>query len=109
MGKTLISSMAVLMSACATGSTVATSPPAADATTSYVVRLGTDTTAFEQYTRIGYRIESTISQRGPSTLTANSNIEMGPSGLPSSWRYETLLPTGARPANGATVTWTFST
>ena len=108
MRKTLISSMAMAISACATASTVGSPTPAADATTSYIVRLGVDTTAFEQYTRIGYRIESTIIQRVPSTFTATSNIEMGPNGLPSSWRYETRLPTGARPVNGATVTWTFS-
>lgn len=109
MRKPLFSATAVLVSACASGTTVGSPTPAADATTSYIVRLGTDTTAIEQYTRIGYRIESTIIQRVPSTFTATSNIEMGPNGLPSSWRYETRLPNGSRPVNGATVTWTFST
>jgi hypothetical protein len=109
MRKALCSATAVLAAACASGTTVGSPTPAADATTSYIVRLGTDTTAIEQYTRIGYRIESTIIQRVPSTFTATSNIEMGPGGLPSSWRYETRLPNGSRPVNGATVTWTFST
>jgi hypothetical protein len=63
--------------------------------------------AIEQYDRAGNRIESTLIQRSPQTFTASSNIEMGANGLPVSWRYETRLPNGARPNNGATVTWTF--
>ena len=91
--------------ACATSASVGS--PSPSASTTYVVRLGNDTTAVEQYNRAGNRIESTIIQRVPSTFTANSNIEMGVNGLPVSWRYETRLPTGARPNNGATVTMTF--
>src|SRR5262249_47490553 len=83
------------------------SPTSSDASTSYLIRLGTDTTAMEQYSRAGNRIESTLIQRSPQTFTASSNIEMGSNGLPLSWRYETRLPNGARPNNGATVAWTF--
>src|SRR3954471_11812791 len=95
----------ILAGGCASGPTVES--PAPQASTSYVVRLGTDTVAMEQYDRAGTRIESTLIQRAPQTFTASSNIEMGANGLPVSWRYETRLPNGARPNNGATVTWTF--
>lgn len=94
-----------LTAACASSSSVGS--PAPDASTSYLVRLGTDTVAMEQYNRAGNRIESTLIQRAPQTFTASSNIEMGANGLPVSWRYETRLPNGSRPNNGATVTWTF--
>ena len=94
-----------LCAACASSPSVGS--PAPNASTSYVIRLGTDTTAMEQYSRAGNRIESTLIQRSPQTFTASSNIEMGANGLPISWRYETRLPNGARPNNGATVTWTF--
>src|SRR3954470_19036038 len=95
----------ILAAACASSSSVGS--PGPQASTSYVVRLGTDTVALEQYERAGTRIESTLIQRAPQTFTASSNIEMGTNGLPLSWRYETRLPNGARPNNGATVTWTF--
>jgi hypothetical protein len=95
----------VLAAACAHTSTVGS--PSPNASTTYVVRLGADTTAIEQYSRAGNRIESTLIQRSPQTFTASSNIEMGADGLPLSWRYETRLPDGSRPNNGATVTWTF--
>jgi hypothetical protein len=109
MRKALIIPVLVAVGACGTTTSVGSPAPGSDGSTSYVVRLGTDTTALEQYTRIGYRIESTLIQRVPQTFTAVSNIEMGPNGLPSSWRYETRLPSGGRPNNGATVTWTFTT
>jgi hypothetical protein len=96
-----------LAAACAGSTSSVGSPTGPDASTSYIVRLGSDTTALEQYSRAGNRIESTLIQRSPQTFTANSNIEMGPNGLPVSWQYETRLPNGARPPNGATVTWTF--
>lgn len=95
----------IVAAACASSSSVGS--PAPDASTSYLIKLGTDTVAMEQYNRAGNRIESTLIQRSPQTFTASSNIEMGPNGLPVSWRYETRLPSGARPNNGATVTWTF--
>jgi hypothetical protein len=95
----------ILLAACS--GSPAVNSPAPDAATSYLVRLGTDTVAMEQYNRAGNRIESTLIQRAPQTFTASSNIEMGANGLPVSWRYETRLPSGARPNNGATVSWTF--
>jgi hypothetical protein len=97
--------VALLAGGCSTATVGSSSP--ADRSTSYIVRLGTDTVALEQYNRAGNRIESTLIQRSPQTYTASSNIEMGADGLPISWRYETRLPSGARPNNGATVTWTF--
>ena len=100
--------LAIFAAACASSSATVGSPTP-DATTSYVVRLGSDTVAMEQYSRAGNRIEATIIQRSPATYTGNSNIEMAASGLPVSWRYEARLPTGARPTNGATVTMTFGT
>jgi len=98
--------VALLAGGCSTATVGSSSP--ADLSTSYIVRLGTDTVALEQYDRAGNRIESTLIQRSPQTYTASSNIEMGADGLPISWRYETRLPSGARPNNGATVTWTFA-
>ncbi|HET9426607.1 MAG TPA: hypothetical protein VFO55_14690, partial [Gemmatimonadaceae bacterium] len=82
--------------------------PAPDASTSYVVRRGIDTIAVERYSRAGQRVESAIIQREPSTFVGNSNIELGANGLATSWRYETRLASGARPNNGATVSWTFT-
>lgn len=93
--------------ACAPSTTV--SSPSPDASTSYVVRLGADTVAVERFTRAGNRIESAIVQRSPQTFTGNSNIEMGANGLPTTWRYESRLPNGARPTNGATAIFTFGT
>jgi hypothetical protein len=102
----LTTGLSILAAACAS-KTATVGSPTGDATTSYIVRLGSDTVALEQYSRAGNRIESTIIQRAPQTYTGNSNIEMGANGLPVSWRYEARLPNGARPANGATVTMTF--
>ena len=97
-----------LLAAAGCGTGVAVSSPAPEASTSYVVRRGLDTIAVERYTRTGYRIESSVVYREPSTFLANSNIEMGSNGLPTSWRFEQRLANGSRPNNGATVTWTFT-
>ena len=91
---------------CATTASVGS--PAPDASTTYVVRRGIDTIAVEQYNRAGPRIESAIIQREPSTFVGNSNIELGANGLARTWRYEARLANGARPNNGATVSWTFT-
>ena len=115
MRSSLLGSLIVVaaVTACGSPATVgspagrATTPFGGDGSTSYIVRLGSDTTAMEQYTRTGNRVESSLIQRAPQTFTASSNIEMGANGMPISWRYETRLPNGARPNNGATVTWTF--
>jgi hypothetical protein len=96
----------VAVAGCATSASVGS--PAPDASTTYVVRRGTDTIAVEQYSRAGNRVEATQIQREPSTFLAHSNVEMGANGLMRSWRFEQRLVSGARPANGATVTWTFS-
>ena len=96
----------VAVAGCATSATVGS--PSPDASTSYIVRRGTDTITLERYTRAGPRIESSIIQREPSTFVGSSNIEMGANGLATSWRYEARLASGARPNNGATVSWTFT-
>lgn len=106
MRNTLLLGSLALAGACATSATVGS--PSPDAATAYVVRRGTDTIAVERYTRAGQRIESSLIQREPSTFVASSNIELGANGLATSWRYETRLASGARPNNGATVTWTFT-
>jgi hypothetical protein len=98
----------LLIVAAACGTTATVGSPSPEASTSYVIRRGTDTIAVERYTRAGPRVESAIIQREPSTFVGNSNIVIGANGLASSWRYETRLASGARPNNGATVTWTLT-
>lgn len=93
--------------ACTPATTV--SSPGPDASTSYVIRLGSDTVAVERFTRAGNRIESSILQRAPQTFVGSSNIEMRANGLPVSWRYEARLANGSRPPNGATAVFTFGT
>lgn len=75
---------------------VSVSSPTPDAATSYVVRLGTDTVAVEQFRRTGNHIESEIIQRAPLTYIGRSVIELGPNGLATSWTYDPRLVSGAR-------------
>jgi hypothetical protein len=98
--------LAVSLSAACSNAPVVGSP-SPDASTSYVVRLGSDTVALERFSRAGNRIESALVVRSPSTFVVNSNIEMGGNGLPVSWRIEQRLANGMRPNNGATATITF--
>jgi hypothetical protein len=87
--------------------TVSVSSPTPDAGTSYLVRLGADTVAVEQFRRTGNHIESDIMQRSPATFIGHSVIELGANGLATSWTYDPRLVSGARPAGTATRMLTF--
>jgi hypothetical protein len=106
MRRIAVTPLLIVAAACSTTATVGSPTP--DASSSYIVRRGTDTITLERYSRAGRRVESSIIQREPSTFVGSSNIEIGGNGLATSWRYETRLASGSRPNNGATVAWTFT-
>jgi hypothetical protein len=93
------------VAACAPSSSVGS--PAPDGSVTYLVRLGNDTVAVEQYRRAGNRIESEIVQHFPATYVGRSVIDLTSAGLATSWTYEPRLVTGARPPGAASRTLTF--
>ncbi len=92
MRRTAILPILIVAAGCSTTATVGSPTP--DASTSYIVRRGSDTIAVERYSRAGRRVESAIIQREPSTFVGNSNIEIGANGLATSWRYQTRRARG---------------
>ena len=60
---------------------VSVSSPTPSPATSYLIRLGADTVAVEQFRRTGNHIESEIMQRSPVTYLGRSTIELGANGL----------------------------
>ena len=86
---------------------VSVSSPTPSPATSYLIRLGADTVAVEQFRRTGNHIESEIMQRSPVTYLGRSTIELGANGLATSWTYDPRLVSGARPTGAATRMLTF--
>jgi hypothetical protein len=76
----------------------------------YVVRLGNDTVAVDQYTRVGDRIEGTFMQRAPRTIVTKYVITLNPSGMPSLFEVSQRLPDGGLvpPNNTRSATVTFA-
>jgi hypothetical protein len=76
----------------------------------YVVRLGNDTVAVDQYTRVGDRIEGTFMQRSPRTIVTKYVITLNPSGMPSLFEVSQRLPDGGLvpPNNTRSATVTFA-
>ncbi|HMC55509.1 MAG TPA: DUF2911 domain-containing protein [Gemmatimonadaceae bacterium] len=65
----------------------------------YVIRLGNDTLAVDQYTRTGNRVEGTLLQRTPRTTVTRYVVTLNPDGTPASVEQNTRLPDGSLMAN----------
>ena len=68
--------------------------PAVPRTTAYVVTLGRDTIAVDQYTRIGDRLEGTLVMRAPRTTVTRYQVTLNPDGTPASAESSVRLPDG---------------
>ena len=98
--------LAMLAAACQPSSSPT---PSISRSNAYVLRLGSDTIAVDQFTRFGNRIEGTLVQRAPRTVVTRYAITLNPSGSPSLAESNTRLPDGSLIPNGArstTVTYT---
>jgi hypothetical protein len=84
--------------------------PAPAESGAFVVTLGNDTVAVDQYTRVGDRIEGSFMQRAPRTIVTKYVITLNPSGMPSLYEVTQRQPDGGLvPPNNvrhATVTFT---
>ncbi|HWK89078.1 MAG TPA: DUF2911 domain-containing protein [Longimicrobium sp.] len=86
--KSLVRSLPLLALAACAGAPPGSAPPppaaamapAAQESGAFVVRLGRDTLAVEQYTRSPGRIEGTLVSRAPRTLSRAYAAELGPDG-----------------------------
>jgi hypothetical protein len=76
-----------------------TPSPAAAQSGAYVIRLGNDTIAVEQYTRTGNRIEGTLVQRSPRAMVTRYVVMLNANGTPASLEQSTRLPDGSLPVN----------
>lgn len=98
----------VLLSCAACAPSTSPAPSAAESG-AYVVRLGTDTIAVDQYMRVGNRIEGTVVQRAPRTTVTKYLVNLNANGTAASFEAMTRLPDGSVVPNGprsATVTFT---
>jgi len=88
----------------------ATSPsPSAAQSAAYVIRLGNDTIAVDQYTRTGNRIEGTLVQRSPRASVTRYLVLLNANGTPASIEQSTRLPDGSMIPNAPrSVTATFT-
>lgn len=83
--------------------------PAPAESGAFVVTLGNDTIAVDNYTRVGDRIEGAVIQRVPRTVVTRYVATLSPTGMPSLLEQNTRLPDGSVVPNGArsaTVTFT---
>jgi hypothetical protein len=88
--------------------TTASAPPAAESG-AFVVTLGSDTLAVEQYTRVGNRIEGRLLSRIPRVAIQSYVVTLGPNGLPAMVEQQVRLPDGGLVPNAprsATMTYT---
>jgi hypothetical protein len=97
---TLLGALACTQSATIATSTGTVSSSRADRA-AYVVTLGTDTVAVEQYVRTGNRIEGDIVQRQPVTAIAHYVLTLAADGSPQSMEYVNRRPDGTMLPNGA--------
>lgn len=79
----------------------AAAPPPVPESGSFVVRLGNDTVAVEQYTRIGNRIEGRLLSRTPRTAVTSYVITLDAAGRPATLEQQTRLPDGSMVPNAA--------
>jgi hypothetical protein len=68
--------------------------------TTLLVRLGADTIAMEQYTRMPTRMEGTLVSRTPFTTISRYRVDVGPNGAPTRAEYSLRRGDGA-PTPGA--------
>src|SRR5438093_13275228 len=83
--------------------------PSSPESGAYVVTLGNDTVAVDQYTRVGDRIEGIFMQRSPRTIVTNYVITLNSAGMASRYEVVQRLPDGSmipNAARSATVTFT---
>ena len=65
----------------------------------FVVRLGSDTLAVEQYTRTSSRFETDVIQRQPVTAIAHYAVTLSSNGAPQSLEFSLRRPDGSRVPN----------
>jgi hypothetical protein len=92
----MIQRLALLAVAALAACRASTSPsPSAAQSGAYVIRLGNDTVAVDQYTRTGNRIEGTLVQRAPRTTVTRYAVLLNPDGTPASFETSSRLPDGS--------------
>ena len=92
----------MLALAAAAGCRAGSAPaPAVPRTTAYVVMLGRDTIAVDQYTRIGDRLEGTLVMRAPRTTLTRYQVTLNPDGTPATAESSVRLPDGTPVPNAA--------
>jgi hypothetical protein len=70
--------------------------PTSAQTNAYVLRLGADTLAIDQFTRVGERIEGTLVTHLPRTVVTRYAVTLSPTtGMASLLEYNNRLPSGA--------------
>lgn len=82
--------------------------PSVARTTAYVVQLGRDTIAVEQYTRVGDRLEGTLVTRSPRTVVTRYVVALNSEGTPAQVESSARLPDGTLVPNAprsVTVTY----
>ena len=76
--------------------------PTSAETNAYVLRLGNDTLAIDQYTRVGERIQGTLVTHLPRTIVTRYEVTLSATtGMASLLEYNTRLPSGATVPSGA--------
>lgn len=104
---------AAAAAACATSGSSAGSPPTPAASAAanaaeggaFVVRLGADTIAVEEFTRTGNRIEGDEAMRTPAAALRHYVVTLAPDGSVGEVRYEARRLSGAVPPTRATMTF----
>ena len=94
----------LLLAACAGLSACRVSSPPAPAvprTSAYIVQLGRDTIAVEQFTRVGNRVEGTLVMRAPRTTMTRYVVTLNPDGSPALVESAARLPDGTLVPNAA--------
>ena len=79
-----------LLAACAGAGTPPSTTaalPAAETSTTLLVRLGADTVAMEQYTRTPTHMEGTVVSRTPQVLVARYAVDLGAGNAPTRFEY----------------------
>jgi hypothetical protein len=74
------------LAGCAPPSTPAPAPAPA-ASTTLLVRLGSDTVGVEQYTRTASRMEGVLVNRSPFTTISRYTVDLGPNSVPTNVEY----------------------
>lgn len=99
----LVPVLLAALSGCRTSSSPA---PTAARTSAYVVQLGRDTIAVDQFTRVGDRLEGMLVTRAPRTTMMRYVVTLNADGTPESAESSARLPDGTpipNTARGVTV------